>query len=619
MIHLLSFTEFVFGNETFGFVWDTAQPYLSIFTLHVNLYAIAIVTGMLVAILVAARYFKKRGYDPYDATVYALVVIPFGVLGARLYVYIFPWSGRTPDWSGFFSDFRNGGLGIYGGVILGYISAFILCKIKKQDFRIITDSLLPGVMIAQSLGRWGNFFNQEAFGRLISTDFNSMINFWGASTDHAFNGYAVWIDAAHARGGPAGWYEATFFYESVCTLLGFIICVCVLTRSKRYRLGWCTAFYGIYYGIVRLVIEGMRTDSLYLYIGTAETDIKISQLVSVFTIVLGLLLLSQIYRKQLHALYRKMFKTERQELSVSRWVLLGISVVALAVGVTMFVLGGESKFIVGFFATLLAVYSALGIWSLCDRLKLYCGTCCERTLPNGGWQSDNKKYFTETVCYCVTCGALLFVALFSLIKWGVVDKIPNGYVLAVAAFLCLAAIAVFKLLPAFKNLHRNPKTDFDATVVCPCGETRSVKLNGFLLFLFPPKLYRDYSVDNLKPWVDPNPKKRKKKGENAETEADFGDAASNRVNGADAQNSDASFMENGVNQTLPQSDNNASFNADDSHKVHAVDYKRNAVFVPADDVATEDLTQQTDVEGTSNISKSKRKSAAKQKNNKEEK
>jgi len=91
-------------------------------------------------------------------------------------------------------------------------------------------------------------------------------------------------------------------------LVGFLICVLVLTRSKHYKLGWCSAFYGIYYGIVRLVIEGMRTDSLYLYIGTLETDIKISQLVSVLTITFGLWTLSRIYRKQLYAWYAKLFQ-----------------------------------------------------------------------------------------------------------------------------------------------------------------------------------------------------------------------------------------------------------------------------------------------------------------------
>ena len=166
--------------------------------------------------------------------------------------------------------------------------------------------------MAQSLGRWGNFSNQEAYGNLITADYNALPNFFewiNGGTRHGFNGYAVWIDGAHAGSAGAGWYQATFFYESVCTFLGFLICVLVLTRSKRYKLGWCAAFYGIYYGIVRLVIEGFRTDSLYLFVGHIETDIKISQLVSVFAIIFGVLTLTKIYRKEIHALYKNCLKT----------------------------------------------------------------------------------------------------------------------------------------------------------------------------------------------------------------------------------------------------------------------------------------------------------------------
>lgn len=500
--------DFAFGNSTFGLEWDVSHPALYLFGFPIYLYALVIVTGMCLAILVGGLYFKKRGYDPYDITIYALVVIPIGVLGARLYVYIFPWSGHAADWSTFF-DFRGGGLGIYGGVILGYVAAFVCAKIKKQDFRIVTDSLLPGVLIAQSLGRWGNFFNQEAYGNLITADYNALPNWFEALNGgprHGFNGYAVWIVGE-------GWCQATFFYESVCTLLGFLICVCVLTRSKHYKLGWCTAFYGIYYGIVRLIIEGMRTDSLYLYIGHLETDIKISQLVSVFTIVLGILLLSQIYRKQIHSLYSKMFKDVLQEMSVSRWLLLALSVLSLAVGVTMFALGGESKFIIGFFATVLSAYSALGIWSLCDRMKLYCSKCKKCVVPPEKWQTDYEKYFARTVILGSVMGALFVFGTFSLVKWGIVDGIPNGVVLFVLCVLCIVAFAFWGLLPAIRGLRASEKVRSDIEVACDCGETRKVKLNYFLLFLFPPKTYRDFGVENIVPWVDPQKEKRKKKAE----------------------------------------------------------------------------------------------------------
>lgn len=508
LFNLLS--AMVWGTENFGYGKEYGRPALFILGLPIYVYALCIVTGMCVAILVSALYFKKRGYDPYDVTIYALVLIPFGVLGARAYVYIFPWEGQTADWSTYF-QFRSGGLGIYGGVIVGYLSAFVLSKVKKQDFRIVTDSILPGVMVAQSIGRWGNFANQEAYGNLITTDFDGLAHA-SSGLFSKFNGYAVWIDVEH------GWFQATFFYESVCTMLGFLLCVFVLTRSKHYKLGWCTAFYGIYYGIVRLIIEGMRTDSLFLWIGANQTDIKISQLVSIFTIVLGVWTLTKIYRKPLHALYKKLFKNDLDEMSKSRWILIALSVVLLGIGVTMFALGGESKFIIGFFATVLSVYSALGVWSLFDRMKLYCANCGQCHAPSDSWQSDRQKHFVAVICYAVVIGLLLGFGMFSLIKWGVFDQVPNGVVLMVLCVLVAVAVFVWKLLPEFNALKVAPADNTNGVthVVCACGNEYDVKLNKFLLFVFPPKVYVNYGVEHLKPWVDPEPRKKNKKQNSAE-------------------------------------------------------------------------------------------------------
>lgn len=510
--------DFVFGNKNFGLNVEATHPYFSLFGLEIYLYAIVIVTGMCLAILIAGLYFKKRGYDPYDITIYALAVIPIGVLGARAYVYIFPWSGQTADWSTYF-DFRSGGLGIYGGVILGYLAALVCAKIKKQDFRIVADAIMPGLFLAQSLGRWGNFFNQEAYGNLITNDYNALPNFFewiNHSRRHGFNGYAVWI----GNDISGGWYQATFFYESVCTLIGFIICVAVLTRSKHYKLGWCAAFYGIYYGIVRLVIEGFRTDSLYLYIGTMETDIKISQLVSVFAILFGVMTLTKIYRKELHALYKKMFKNDYDEMSKSRWILLAISVVSLGVGITMFVLGGESKFIAGAVLTAVAVYSALGVWSLFDRMKLYCKDCKECGVPVEQWQTPHEKLLVQVVCYAVIMGLLFAFGLFSLINWGIISKIPNGTVLFVVCMACIAALAIWKFVPSLKQFLATPETKGSGNANCQCGTNYPFKLNKFLLFVFPPKVYLDYGVENLKPYVDPDAdKKAAKKKAKAEARA----------------------------------------------------------------------------------------------------
>ncbi len=505
----LFLTEFLFGNENFGLNVTQSRPAFYIFGFEIYLYAICIVTGMCLAILIAALFFKKRGIDPYDATIYALVLIPIGVLGARAYVYIFPWGDRgVQSWDTFF-DFRNGGLGIYGGVAAGFFAAMITAKIRKQDFRIIMDSIIPGVLLAQSLGRWGNFANQEAYGNLITNAYDGLAHAQSGLFSK-FNGIAVWIDAYHAGSSGAGWYQATFFYESFCTFVGFLICVLVLTRSKKYKLGWCTSFYGIYYGIARLVIEGMRTDSLFLFIGEMKTDIKISQLVSIFSICLAVWTLTKIYRKDLHALYRKFFKNERDELDKSRIVLAVLATILLGVGITMFALGGEFKFIIGFVCAVLAIYSILGIFSITDRLKLYCNGCGER-IKTDIYQSDYSKYRMQTLCYGVIMGALITFGLFALIKWGLIDGVSNGVVLAVVCLLVTIACAIFAFVPACNNMLRAKKEVIQLQSNCKCGTTQRVQLNSFFLFVFPPKVYLDYGVSHLKPWVDPEVEAKKNK------------------------------------------------------------------------------------------------------------
>jgi phosphatidylglycerol:prolipoprotein diacylglycerol transferase len=481
------------SDINFGFGTDSGRPALFLFGVPIYLYGLIIVTGMCVAIIVAGLLLKRRGIDPYDVTIYALAVIPLGVLGARLYVYIFPWEGQAANWSTFL-NFRGGGLGIYGGVIMGFLAALVTAKIKKQDFGLVIDCLLTGVIIAQSIGRWGNFANQEAFGNLV-TDPNLQ-----------FFPYAVFIDARNA------WYQATFFYESVATFVGFIICL-LLFRSKHYKRGWISAFYGIYYGIVRLFVEGLRTDSLYLWIGTTQTDIKISQLVSVFTIILGLWTLSRIYRQQLHALYRRLFKSEYAEVSNSRFVLAGVVVAAAGVAVTMFVLGGASKFIIGVACLALSIYACVGIFALNDRLKLYidgqrCAISPDTALP------APAKNAVSTVYAIILCAVLLILAvLFAVL--GVLDSIPNDIVLSVIFIILFFAVASNVITnKTYFDLKKSNLKAVSITITSPVtGEQKGVALSPWLLTIFPFKTYRDFGVAGITPYVEVKPEKKRSKDE----------------------------------------------------------------------------------------------------------
>ena len=489
LLNLLS-DKIVFGNQTFGFGYPTGtgNPAVYLFGFPIYLYALIIVTGMTLAILISALLFKKRGIDPYDVCYYALSVIPFGVLGARLYVFVFPWQGRAADWSTFF-DFRGGGLGIYGDIILGFLAGMVMAKIKKHDFRIIADCAMPGVLIAQSIGRWGNFVNQEAHGPLIT------------------NPNLQWFPFGVEIGGE--WYYATFFYESMATLLGFIICL-LLLRSKKYKLGWLTAFYGIYYGIARLLIESLRTDSLYLWIGKMQTDIKISQLVSVFTIALGLITIYNIYRKDISNEYKKMFATEHKATATAQWLLLCVSLVLVAVSVVAYVSGGESMLILGFFCDVFAVYTLLASCAMGQRKKLLCTSCNKSHVQN---VSEVDK-FTLTILGCLVVIFVAIVLMTICFVRGIKYNVANSIVLGVALLLVtVASVAIAfsykKKLKALHNLDlsidlvKTALSPLEVTMDC-CGKTQTVRLNKVLLTLFAYNQYRDFGVSHLKPWVDPD-------------------------------------------------------------------------------------------------------------------
>ena len=327
-----------------------ARPHITVFGVEIYYYAIIIVSGIAVAIALFAHFLKKNGYDPYDAVDYAVIVIPLAILGARLYFFLFPYDGHQSNW-GTFWKFRNGGLGIYGAVIVGYITAAIVAKVKKQNFFQISDLIVPGLLIAQCIGRWGNFANQEAYGNMVT------------NPDLQFFPFAVFIDSKGA------WFQATFFYESLCTGIGFVIAL-LLMRSKKYRVGQLAAFYGIYYGIVRLAIESLRSDSLYLWVGGTNTGIKISQAVAVFTILFGIYRLAYIYRHELFKKYKQFFKNDEKEVKTSLILLYSLIAVSICLAVVFFVIGEPNIVLVGGVLIVASLMMGCGVVINLDRKKM---------------------------------------------------------------------------------------------------------------------------------------------------------------------------------------------------------------------------------------------------------
>lgn len=258
----------------------------SIFGLEIKFYGIIMATAMLVGYFIACKLAKKRGIDSNDILTLAIIVLPLAVIGARIYYCVF--SGYSYSFLEFIG-WENGtfairGLAIYGGVIGGFVGVLIYCAIKRS-FRIlpvITDILVPVLILGQALGRWGNFFNQEAYGSAVT------------NPNWQWFPFAVFIDGE-------GWHLATFFYESLWNLIGFAVLLAIFYKHKTP--GTTTASYLIFYGLGRVLIEGLRTDSLYLW----NTSIRVSQLLSAILILVGvvILIVMALQKKKKEVLYEK--------------------------------------------------------------------------------------------------------------------------------------------------------------------------------------------------------------------------------------------------------------------------------------------------------------------------
>lgn len=196
--------------------------------------------------------------------------ILMGLVGARLYYVIFNLDYYL-QYPTEIINIRGGGMAIYGGVIAGLVTIYFVCRKKYLPFMKILDAAAPGLLLAQAIGRWGNFINQEAHGPEVSRAFLERILL------------PEWmIDQMHIEGH---YYHPTFLYESLWNLIGVGLMVIIRRKIKGTNNTLCVAIYLIWYGIGRALIEGMRTDSLYL------GSIRISQLVSVVMIVMGWILI----------------------------------------------------------------------------------------------------------------------------------------------------------------------------------------------------------------------------------------------------------------------------------------------------------------------------------------
>lgn len=267
-------TDIAFPNLNLYF--ENVPKSLTLFNgFSIALYGIIIGSAMIICVMVAAYDRKSRGLDSeviWDLAIYGIIS---GVIGARIYYVVFSWSYYSKN-PGEILNVRNGGLAIYGGVIAGFLAVFIYSKVKKESFPELFDSVALVFPIGQALGRWGNFFNREAFGDYSDGLFAmrlpiEAVRISDISEKMLSNmGVADYIDVHPA-----------FLYESVWNLLLFI--GLFLYRKKKRFSGEIFFLYLFFYGLGRFFIEGLRTDQLRI----AGTALPVSRVVAVLCMVIA--------------------------------------------------------------------------------------------------------------------------------------------------------------------------------------------------------------------------------------------------------------------------------------------------------------------------------------------
>lgn len=268
--------------EGLGIDFDLPSIAFTVFGYDVHWYGIVIAFGFFLAVLYGGRmaYKWKMSLDGMtDVLIWGTI---FGVIGARAYYVAFEWSYYSQHLAEI-PQIWNGGIAIYGGIIGAIIGALIGCKIGKINVPDLFDLGALGLLIGQGIGRWGNFFNQEAFGTNTTT---APFRMWSLKIQEELQMSSDLLAGKGIEVDPQVPVHPTFLYESVWCLLGFFILNYIVHKHRKFK-GEIFLLYGVWYGLERAVVEGLRTDSLYI----GDTTLRVSQILSILIVAVFLVLL----------------------------------------------------------------------------------------------------------------------------------------------------------------------------------------------------------------------------------------------------------------------------------------------------------------------------------------
>ena len=262
-----------------GWIFENVPDGFTIFGIEIKLYGLIISLGFLLGFLSAYYEAKRTKQDPELYLDYVTYMVIPAIIGARLYYVIFAFDKYKDNlWEIF--NIRGGGLAIYGGIIACVITLIVLAKKRKQNMFLMSDTCAMGLLIGQILGRWGNFFNREAYGGYTDSLFAMAIPVQDAQVvNEELLSHLIYFDEI-----PYIQVHPTFFYESLWNL-GLLIIIFFYRKHKKFH-GEITAIYFLGYGIGRFWIEGLRQDQLILAT-ISDVAIPVSQLLAAIMVVVS--------------------------------------------------------------------------------------------------------------------------------------------------------------------------------------------------------------------------------------------------------------------------------------------------------------------------------------------
>ena len=267
----------------------------SVFGFEIAYYGLIIGIAVMAGLLTAVQIAKKTGQNTDDYWDFAIWAIIFSIIGARIYYVAFSWDDYKDNLIEIFK-LRNGGLAIYGGVIAAFITLFGWCRIKKKNPLLFGDTAMPGLILGQAIGRWGNFMNREVFGDYYNGLFSMQIPIDAVrdKSDITDN-----IASHIPEGANYINVHPTFLYESVWNLLIFMVLL-IFRKHKKFDGELCLLYLGGY-GLGRFVIEGIRTDTLFIPGTTMPVSQVLALIMVIFAVVTDVIVRIRLKKKPAEA------------------------------------------------------------------------------------------------------------------------------------------------------------------------------------------------------------------------------------------------------------------------------------------------------------------------------